>query len=80
MAFLDGNPPERLCMPVVDHIRSLGGRVEVDSRIQQIELNDDNTVKQFVLANGNVISGDAFVFAAPGESIDVMEVDRVVAS
>ncbi|KAG8364735.1 hypothetical protein BUALT_Bualt18G0029600 [Buddleja alternifolia] len=24
MAFLDGNPPERLCMPVVDHIQSLG--------------------------------------------------------
>lgn len=70
MAFLDGNPPERLCMPVVDHIRSLGGRVEVDSRIQKIELNDDDTVKQFVLANGNVISGDAFVFATP---VDILK-------
>ncbi|GKV28597.1 hypothetical protein SLEP1_g37620 [Rubroshorea leprosula] len=25
MAFLDGNPPERLCIPIVNHIKSLGG-------------------------------------------------------
>lgn len=66
MAFLDGSPPERLCMPIVEHIQSLGGEVRLNSRIQKIELNDDGTVKNFVLTNGSVIEGDAYVFATPG--------------
>lgn len=66
MAFLDGNPPERLCLPIVDHIQSLGGEVRLDSRIQKIELNKDGTVKNFLLKNGNVIEGDVYVFATPG--------------
>lgn len=66
MAFLDGNPPERLCAPIVDHIQSLGGEVRINSRIQKIELNNDGTVKSFVLNNGSVIEADAYVFATPG--------------
>lgn len=66
MAFLDGNPPERLCMPIVDHIQSLGGEVRLNSRIQKIELNTDGTVKNLRLTNGEVIEGDAYVIAAPG--------------
>lgn len=69
MAFLDGNPPERLCMPIVDHIQSLGGEVRLNSRIQKIELNDDGTVKRFLLTNGNAIEGDVYVFATPGTSL-----------
>lgn len=66
MAFLDGNPPERLCLPIVEHIQSLGGEVRLNSRVQKIELNDDGTVKNFLLTNGNVIDGDVYVFATPG--------------
>lgn len=66
MAFLDGNPPERLCMPIVDHIQSLGGEVHLNSRIKKIELSDDSMVKSFLLNNGKVIEGDAYVFATPG--------------
>lgn len=66
MAFLDGNPPERLCLPIVNHIQSLGGEVRLNSRIQKIELNKDGTVKNFLLNNGNVIEGDVYVFATPG--------------
>lgn len=66
MAFLDGNPPERLCKPICEHIQSLGGEVLLNSRIQKIELNSDGTVKQFVLTNGGVVTGDAYVFATPG--------------
>nr|AOV86213.1 phytoene desaturase 1 [Zoysia japonica] len=65
MAFLDGNPPERLCMPIVDHIRSRGGEVRLNSRIKKIELNPDGTVKHFALSDGTQITGDAYVFAAP---------------
>ncbi|CAD6202374.1 unnamed protein product [Miscanthus lutarioriparius] len=35
MAFVDGNLPERLCMPIVDHIRSRGGEVRLNSRIKK---------------------------------------------
>lgn len=66
MAFLDGNPPERLCMPIVDHIESRGGQVILNSRIQKIELNKDGSVKTLVLNNGKLIAGDAYVFATPG--------------
>ncbi|EPS66696.1 phytoene dehydrogenase, chloroplastic/chromoplastic, partial [Genlisea aurea] len=70
MAFLDGNPPERLCKPIVDHIQSRGGDVFLNSRIQKIELNEDGTVKSFGLTNGNVIQGDAYVFATP---VDILK-------
>ncbi|XP_020586294.1 15-cis-phytoene desaturase, chloroplastic/chromoplastic [Phalaenopsis equestris] len=70
MAFLDGNPPERLCKPIVEHIESLGGQVQLNSRVQKIELNSDGTVKQFVLSNGCVITGDAYVFATP---VDILK-------
>ncbi|KAC9320178.1 hypothetical protein E3N88_45995 [Mikania micrantha] len=71
MAFLDGNPPERLCMPIVDHIESLGGQVRLNSRIQKIELNKDGTVKNFLLNDGNIIKGDAYVFATP--AVDILK-------
>ncbi|KAJ3673681.1 hypothetical protein LUZ60_005673 [Juncus effusus] len=70
MAFLDGNPPERLCLPIVNHITSLGGEVKLNSRIQKIELNSDKTVKHFVLTNGSIITGDAYVFATP---VDILK-------
>lgn len=66
MAFLDGSPPERLCKPIVEHIESLGGQVRLNSRIQKIELNKDGTVRNFLLTDGNIIEGDAYVFATPG--------------
>ncbi|KAM1270513.1 hypothetical protein ACFX13_032412 [Malus domestica] len=70
MAFLDGSPPERLCAPIVDHIQSLGGEVRTNSRIQKIDLNNDGTVKSFVLNNGSVIEADAYVFATP---VDILK-------
>nr|QMU23691.1 5-cis-phytoene desaturase [Eleocharis dulcis] len=70
MAFLDGNPPERLCMPICEHIQSLGGEVRLNSRIQKLELNSDGTVRQFVLTDGSVVTGDAYVFATP---VDILK-------
>ncbi|KMZ69365.1 Phytoene desaturase [Zostera marina] len=70
MAFLDGNPPERLCMPIVNHIKSLGGEVQLNSRIQNIKLNTDKTVKHLVLNNGNIVEGDIYVIATP---VDILK-------
>ncbi|KAH7656416.1 15-cis-phytoene desaturase protein [Dioscorea alata] len=70
MAFLDGNPPERLCMPIVNHIESLGGEVRLNSRLKTIELNSDGTVKHLVLGDGNIITGDVYVVATP---VDILK-------
>ncbi|KAJ0093737.1 hypothetical protein Patl1_26150 [Pistacia atlantica] len=70
MAFLDGSPPERLCMPIVNHIQSLGGEVRLNSRIQKIELDSNGTVKNFLLTSGEVIEGDVYVFATP---VDILK-------
>ncbi|XP_031490117.1 15-cis-phytoene desaturase, chloroplastic/chromoplastic [Nymphaea colorata] len=70
MAFLDGNPPERLCKPIADHILQQGGQVQINSRLQKVELNSDGTVKHFVLSNGNVVEGDAYVIATP---VDILK-------
>ncbi|KAL4584516.1 hypothetical protein LXL04_009119 [Taraxacum kok-saghyz] len=70
MAFLDGSPPERLCKPIVDHIESLGGQVRLNSRIQKIELNNDGTVRNFLLSDGNALEADAYVFATP---VDILK-------
>lgn len=53
-------------MPIVDHIQSLGGEVRLNSRIKKIELNNDGTVKRFLLNSGETIEGDVYVFATPG--------------
>lgn len=70
MAFLDGNPPERLCKPIVDHVQSLGGQLQINSRLQKIELNNDGTVKHFLLANGSIVEGDIYVSAMP---VDILK-------
>lgn len=70
MAFLDGNPPERLCKPIVDHVQSLGGQLQINSRLQKIELNNDGTVKHFLLANGSIVEADIYVSAMP---VDILK-------
>lgn len=67
MAFLDGAPPERLCQPIVDYFRQLGGEIRLNSRLQKIELNEDGTVKHFALTDGTHVEGDLYVSAMPGE-------------
>ncbi|KAJ7568378.1 hypothetical protein O6H91_01G030000 [Diphasiastrum complanatum] len=70
IAFLDGNPPERLCMPIVEHFTKLGGELLYNSRLKKIELNADRTVKNFTLVDGRIIEGDIYVSALP---VDVLK-------
>jgi len=70
MAFLDGAPPERLCQPIVDHIRSLGGDVFLNSPIRKINLKEDGCVDNFLIGSakeskGTEIEADAYVSAMP---------------
>jgi 15-cis-phytoene desaturase len=76
IAFLDGSPTERLCEPLVEHIAAGGGEVRTSVPLKQIVLNDDGTVKHFLIRGLNgapdeVLTADLYVSAMP---VDVMKV------
>ncbi len=76
IAFLDGSPTERLCQPMVDYITQRGGEVHLKKPLKQILLNEDNTVRGFLIrglegAPDQVVTADAYVSAMP---VDVMKV------
>lgn len=77
MAFLDGAPPERLCQPMVDHVTARGGEVHLNKPLKEILLNDDNTVRGFVIrgldgADDEIITADAYVSAMPVDPLKTM--------
>ena len=77
MAFLDGSPTERLCQPIVDHITGRGGDVRLNTPLKEILLNEDGTVRGFLLrglngAEDEVFTADAYVSAMPVDPFKVM--------
>ncbi|RAM50590.1 MAG: 15-cis-phytoene desaturase [Hapalosiphonaceae cyanobacterium JJU2] len=76
MAFLDGSPTERLCQPLVDYITARGGEVRLNAPLKEILLNEDGTVKGFLMRGLNgaadyIETADVYVSAM---SVDVMKV------
>jgi 15-cis-phytoene desaturase len=77
MAFLDGAPPERLCQPMVDYVTKRGGEVRLNAPLKEILLNDDHTVRGFVIRGLNgaadeVLTADLYVSAMPVDPLKVM--------
>ncbi len=77
MAFLDGAPPERLCAPIVDYIRSKGGEVHINSPLKEINLNEDSSVKSFKIGGLNgeevrEVKADKYVSALPVDLIKLL--------
>ena len=71
MAFLDGNQPERLCAPMVDHIEARGGKVHLNSRFREFVLSEDGTkVEGLRMRGGEVVTADEYVSAMP---VDIMK-------
>jgi len=64
-AFLDGNQPDRLCAPIVDHVEGLGGQVRLGAPLESIALNEDGTVRHLVLRGGEHIVAEEYVSAVP---------------
>jgi len=65
-AFIDGNQPDRLCQPMVEHITARGGQVLTGKPISSIEVNpNDNSVKHLILADGSIVEADMYVSAMP---------------
>jgi len=76
IAFLDGSPTERLCQPIVESIEATGGEVHLLKPLKQILLQEDGTVRGFLIrglegAADETITADAYVSAM---SVDVMKV------
>ena len=77
MAFLDGNPPERLCKPIVDHIEARGGSVELRAPLREIQLAEDGRVAGFRLGGldgreGRGLEADAYVSALPVDPLKLL--------
>eukprot|EP00555_Chaetoceros_dichaeta_P011336 CAMPEP_0198258048 /NCGR_PEP_ID=MMETSP1447-20131203/7573_1 /TAXON_ID=420782 /ORGANISM="Chaetoceros dichaeta, Strain CCMP1751" /LENGTH=525 /DNA_ID=CAMNT_0043945091 /DNA_START=210 /DNA_END=1790 /DNA_ORIENTATION=- len=69
-AFIDGNQPDRLCKPMVEHITARGGQVLTGKPIASIEVNpDDNTIQHLILADGTTVEADVYVSAMPVDII-----------
>jgi 15-cis-phytoene desaturase len=70
-AFLDGNQPDRLCKPIVDHVKARGGDVLTGKPISSIDVNPDGvSVKSLTLADGTTVTADYYVSAMP---VDVVK-------
>jgi len=70
MAFLDGNPPQRLCQPIVDYVTERGGEVHLNAPLREIQLNADGSVSGFRIGGikgqeGYTLKADAYVSAMP---------------
>ncbi|MEB3183540.1 MAG: 15-cis-phytoene desaturase [Cyanobacteriota bacterium] len=77
MAFLDGNPPHRLCQPIVDHITARGGSVELEAPLREIELSPDGSVAGFRIGGikgkpGRTLRADAYVSALPVDPLKLL--------
>jgi 15-cis-phytoene desaturase len=70
-AFLDGNQPDRLCQPIVEHVEARGGKVVMGRPVASIEVHgDDNSVKCLKFADGTEATADVYVSAMP---VDVLK-------
>ncbi|KAL7565028.1 hypothetical protein ACA910_020740 [Epithemia clementina (nom. ined.)] len=72
MAFLDGNQPDRLCAPMVQHIEARGGKVLLNSPIQEIVTNDDGSIEHLKLRSGEIVEADEYVSAMPVDIVKRM--------
>ena len=72
MAFLDGNQPDRLCAPMVEHIEARGGKVLLNSPIKEIVTNDDGSIQHLKLRSGEKIVADEYVSAMPVDIVKRM--------
>ena len=72
MAFLDGNPPERLCEPMANHMIERGGELHMGQRLKKIHTASDGSVDHLELVNGERVEADAYVSAMPVDPLKLL--------
>jgi phytoene desaturase len=66
MALVKGSPDTNIWRPLIGQIEALGGRVELGRKVTGIEYDEaTNRVAGFVMEDGELITGDAYVSAMP---------------
>nr|AUE44558.1 phytoene desaturase [Proteomonas sulcata] len=73
MAFLDGNQPDRLCKPMVDHITAGGGEVKTNAAVAQIVTDEAGTIKHLKMRDGSTVEADEYISAMPVDVFKRME-------
>jgi len=72
-AFIDGNQPDRLCKPMVEHIESNGGQVHTGKPIAEIKVNPETlSVEGLQLADGSLVEADYYISAMPVDVVKKM--------
>jgi len=69
-AFLDGNQPDRLCAPMAEHIKKVGGSVRVDAPMQEFLLDEQGSVAGIKMRDGEILTADHYVSAM---SVDALK-------
>jgi 15-cis-phytoene desaturase len=77
MAFLDGNPPERLCEPIVSYITERGGEVQLNAPLREIRTHADGSVAALRIGGirgeeGREVVADAYVSAMPVDPLKLL--------
>jgi 15-cis-phytoene desaturase len=77
MAFLDGNPPQRLCQPIVDYVQARAGEVQLEAPLREILLAEDGRVAGLRIGGikgqeGRTIAADAYVSALPVDPLKLL--------
>jgi 15-cis-phytoene desaturase len=72
IAFLDGNPPQRLCGPLKASIEARGGEVHTGRRLQRIILRPDGAVDHLLFTDGRTLEADVYVSAMPVDAVKLL--------
>ena len=77
MAFLDGNPPQRLCEPIVEYVKERGGEVHLQAPLREIRLDASGAVAGFRIGGiagkePQDVVADAYVSALPVDPLKLL--------
>lgn len=53
---------------MVDYFTARGGKLQMEARLKNIELNEDGSVKCLNLIGGEKVEADLYISAMPGKS------------
>jgi len=67
-AFFKANPGDSMIDPMIKYIEEKGGKVIPSARLSKFDLNEDDTVRAAIMADGSEIVADAYVSALPVHS------------
>lgn len=65
VAFLNGAPEEGIFEPIRQYIEVRGGKILIETKVQELILNDKDEVSGLKLADDSIFEADVYLLAAP---------------